>query len=384
MRTVFLSITALIILPAAASAHSFTTARPIELPTLRLSSAATIELDADALKDTRTQYLVVDESNRAIASTTWTNEIDLLPEAHVDVAPAAADTLPQTRLDMLRDGDDSTFFQPTTARDYVFRFHFIRPVAPSTLELHLTEGALQSVHVRLGESASSLKDAAVGSPSSSTITLSGELAKVFEVTIRINEGVLRIAEMRLLSPKTSMTFLALPKKHYVLLYGGYSVPLVESADFTGLLRVQGVLGEPRELSPEEKSEDFDGMPAKSDNCPAIWNPDQKDSDSDGIGDSCDNCPTVSNPLQEDSDHNGRGNVCEDPDNDGVIKALDNCPMTYNPQQLNDDLDGTGNVCDTSDDRWSEQRPWLLYASMGLIALVLTGLGGVILRQSSKK
>jgi len=55
--------------------------------------------------------------------------------------------------------------------------------------------------------------------------------------------------------------------------------------------------------------DFDGVPAASDNCPAIFNPKQDDVDSDGLGDACDdvvddrdgdNVPDVADPFPGDA------------------------------------------------------------------------------------
>jgi predicted lipoprotein with Yx(FWY)xxD motif len=78
-----------------------------------------------------------------------------------------------------------------------------------------------------------------------------------------------------------------------------------------------------------------------------------------------------------------GDACDDDDGDGIPNAIDNCPNDWNPLQEDEDNDGVGNVCDTEDNRWSEQRPWLLWLSMGAIILVLTVLGGVILYKSPR-
>ena len=57
----------------------------------------------------------------------------------------------------------------------------------------------------------------------------------------------------------------------------------------------------------EPDSDGDGIPDRSDNCPAIANPDQADADEDGAGDACDSCPL--DPL-DDADGDG---VCGDQD-----------------------------------------------------------------------
>ena len=151
--------------------------------------------------------------------------------------------------------------------------------------------------------------------------------------------------------------------------------------------------------------DGDGIPNDRDNCPSVSNADQVDRDRDGLGDTCDNCPTTQNADQIDSDHNGQGDACTDLDGDGVLPPLDNCPTvanadqldknnngvgdacedddrddivnatdncryTYNADQKDQDADGIGDVCDTTDNRLSEQHPWVIWIGMSFIVLVL--------------
>jgi hypothetical protein len=91
--------------------------------------------------------------------------------------------------------------------------------------------------------------------------------------------------------------------------------------------------------------DADGVPDRSDNCPATANPGQADGDTDGVGDVCDNCPATPNTDQADADGDGVGNACEDIDGDGVDDFSDNCPNVPNPDQVDSDEDGLGDACD---------------------------------------
>lgn len=142
--------------------------------------------------------------------------------------------------------------------------------------------------------------------------------------------------------------------------------------------------------------DADGLPAASDNCPAIFNPvrpmdngRQLDTDGDGSGDACDpcpleagttacvafrgedddrdgvatwrdNCPFVSNADQKDTDSDGKGDTCDgcpaeagtcanpDPadfDYDNILTPADNCPLVANADQKDADADGVGDACD---------------------------------------
>lgn len=371
-------------LPFSALAEELIVSRAIELPAIKKPMPALVELDYAAWQDPNTDVLVITSNAIAVPSGRFDDEANSMPEAIFDVVPESADTLPATNIEQLRDGNSATYFQPHTTREYVFAFHFKETITPSALVLDMRSGSLDSVSVRLGLTPKDMKDAVLGAESSTNILLSGEKAQYFEVTIRIYGGVLRLNELSLLIPRKRIGFIADPKESYRLLYGLHappSIPTLQSPiDQTAL---QATLGPEKKLS-STSQEDYDGVVPSRDNCPLAWNPSQDDHDTDGIGDMCDNCPRLSNANQSDVNNNGMGDICEDADSDGVLNNIDNCRNIANPQQADEDQDGIGNVCDTSDDRWSEHRPWLLYASMAAIILVLTGIGALIMKRTSKQ
>ncbi len=60
----------------------------------------------------------------------------------------------------------------------------------------------------------------------------------------------------------------------------------------------------------------------------------------------------------------------DHDNDGVFDDVDNCIGKSNPGQENKDRDASGDACDPTDDRFSEQHPWVLWTVLSFLVLVL--------------
>lgn len=105
-----------------------------------------------------------------------------------------------------------------------------------------------------------------------------------------------------------------------------------------------------------------------------------DVDSDGVPDARDNCIRYANSDQLDRDGNRRGDPCDDFDRDGIDNALDNCPSDPNGRQVDTDGDGIGDVCDTQESRLTERLPWLPWVAMGLAAIVLGSLFGMVYRQ----
>jgi hypothetical protein len=143
----------------------------------------------------------------------------------------------------------------------------------------------------------------------------------------------------------------------------------------------------------QEDRDADGVGDACDSCPFLRNADQADVDRNGVGDVCDdadddgvlafedNCLPYPNSDQADRDRDGLGDPCDDEDADGVANAVDTCPQDANRNQADADQDGRGDACDTTDDRWTEQRTWLLGASMAGVLLILLLLVGVILRRT---
>ena len=365
-------------LPLHVFAEGLSVSRDIQLPSIGKATPSMVKLDSDALQEPKTTYLVINSHSVAVPSVRLNDEVNLMPNALWDRVPETANTVPLTGIEHLRDGNAATYFQPSTANEYTFMFHFRETVAPKMLDLQVIEGSIESIRVRIGISAANLKDATTGSSSDTRLELSGEQARFFEVKIRINRGILRIRELSLKAPRSRILFLAVPHEQYRLLYGssGLVGPVLEHVSDQNA--TEGILGPARTLS---GNDDYDGLPASSDLCPTKWDPNQEDKDGDDIGDACDNCPQIANPDQADKTQDGTGDSCEDDDHDGVLNALDNCVAAYNNRQQDEDQDGVGNVCDSSDDRWSEDRPWLLYGSMFAAVITLTGLGTMILRRS---
>lgn len=107
-----------------------------------------------------------------------------------------------------------------------------------------------------------------------------------------------------------------------------------------------------------------------------------DVDEDQIPDDKDNCPSVANPDQKDTNANTIGDVCDDTDYDGVINNIDNCLAEPNQDQRDIDGDGIGDTCDSQESRFTEQYPWLPWAAMGGVTLVISVLVIMMVRGKS--
>ncbi len=111
---------------------------------------------------------------------------------------------------------------------------------------------------------------------------------------------------------------------------------------------------------------------------------QADSDKDTVPDITDNCTYVSNTDQTDVNDNGRGDACDDFDFDGKINSVDNCKDLPNAAQTDTDGDGVGDTCDTYENRVIERNPWIPWAGMGIAALIIAGLFGLMIYESRPK
>lgn len=369
-----------LLLPQLAFAESFSVARDVVFDgSVKAPRSVLLTLDPAARTLPAQSLRIVNEAGTAVAFSRIDDQKNHMQDALFDAVPVAAGTVPQTDVNMMLDNSVSTAFQPVVGETQKFRFHFVENVAPMVLEYTMDSGDISGVNVRIGSSYQNLHDAYVGVPSNNKIQLSGESARVFEVVFTVRQGVARFAEMKLYEDRSRLLFRAVPNESYALLYGGLqSVPNPRDETLTDRDSITAQLGGQRALRGAETG-DHDGI-ADADNCPAAWNPDQKDGDNDGAGDACDNCPQHINADQADADGNSRGDVCEDNDRDGIINASDNCPLVRNTAQQDEDKDGMGNACDNDDNRFTASKPWLLWAGMAMIIVVLAGIGMTIMKR----
>lgn len=373
MRILFALLLALAAVPA--SAETFRAERVVLPPALSKPALVGIELPLSIQGEG--QLRIVTETGFAIPFDTDVVSRDLMPKATIASAPPAADTVPRTNAEMIR-GPGS--FQPATARTHVFRFTFPEDVTPMQLQLEYSDGRIDAVRVRGAKQGAALRSLFSGvSYSTNYVDLSGEKVRTVEVEIDV-EGVFKLDTVRLLDAPKMIFFRAVPAKTYRLLSGGTDAVTVRFRGYWDDVRDPSVLATLGASSPLLEQDDHDGIAPSADNCPDHWNRGQEDGDKDGLGDACDPCPTVKNG--EDADENGQCDGLEDPDKDGAATIRDNCPTVPNPYQEDEDADGVGNMCDDADDRFSADKPWLLWAGIVAMVLALTGVAALALRKKS--
>lgn len=380
MRHRSLLIALLFISPMVIHAASFAYERDIVFETIQEETPIWIPLDAHALVERMEGYEVFDADNNSVPVNQINETINLLKDAVIDQAPAAAATVPVTRIEDMIDGNPATVFQPITSKDVTFRFHFPIAITPTNLVYQIASGRVEHIRVRIGTSTASMHDAFVGTPRGTSVVLSGELTNYMEVTLQTEQGVLRIAEAQLLAPSSKLLIRAQPQEHYVLRYGSRDlVHKIDHSVFADIHAKNAHLG-PVRLTTGTPDTDNDGISDTLDNCPTVVNPTQTDRDGDTIGDACDNapsvpntkqndkdrdgigdgqdnCPSVANPDQEDNDFNGIGWVCDDADGDGAMNSKDNCVGLSNANQRDLDNNGIGDLCE--DDRDQDGVPAII-------------------------
>lgn len=327
----------LLFVPMVAQAQEFAYQRDILVPEIKQETSVWVPLDLHA-QNSKGGLMLVDGVGKPVPFKQVTGHVNWLQKATVQSAPRVADTVPETNLSALTDNNPETYFQPVTAREQKFIFSFAEPVAGQFLVFQLNSGWIEHIQVRSGLTDNTLRDAYIGTPRGTRVPLAGTQAKVYEITIMVREGVLRIAEASLISPEQRLLFRAEPQKEYKIYYGTKDqVNLPDNgAVFTDAQAITAGLGPIEFKAGGLEDDDKDFVPNSLDNCPQVFNEQQEDSDGDGTGDVCDNAPFVPNVSQKDTDE------------DGIGDGQDNCPADFNPDQRDIDLDGIGWECDDAD------------------------------------
>lgn len=193
-------------------------------------------------------------------------------------------------------------------------------------------------------------------------------ANTWRVVMRYTQPLL-VTELRF--PETTsrtvikgLRFLAQPGQSYSIFYNpeGYAhTPNLEEIESGDLRGDEGVL----RLSPVPGERNRGYIPV--------------DQDNDTVPDKSDNCALVANQDQVDVDGNGQGDACDDFDRDGKVNAEDNCVNLPNTSQADRDGDAIGDACDPDESRFTERHAWVSWVGIGIAALVLLGLFGIVAR-----
>ncbi|MBT4277955.1 hypothetical protein HOD96_04385 [Candidatus Falkowbacteria bacterium] len=179
--------------------------------------------------------------------------------------------------------------------------------------------------------------------------------------LRITELELRQEVLKQREITSGLRFLARPGMDYKIYFNPDRIPNITVSESGNLRNPEEVL----KINPVNK------------NNPTYI---KADIDKDGVPDEIDNCVKTPNPKQTDINNNKRGDACDDFDLDGVINSKDNCPDKPNSAQSDIDNDQIGDACDNQESRITENKPWLPWVGMGLVAIIV----GVLLVTTIRK
>jgi hypothetical protein len=261
-----------------------------------------------------------------------------------------------------------------SANQVVLTLTTMQPVDASAVRLTLAPqvAAPITVAIRTGQSTTDLRPSVVQTRyPGNTVRFPAVTARVFEVTLTHIQP-LRIADLSVVPSvaqnveSAGLRFLAQPGSSYVVVADADRFAHITLPESGNLRSDQDVVL----LQPLTFRPNVTYQPA--------------DIDQDGVPDMQDNCVSTFNPEQIDIDRNGRGDVCDDFDRDGVMNDRDNCVNQPNRAQRDEDGDGIGDSCDEEESRFTEQNPWVPWVGMGMAALTILILFGLVAVGSRKQ